>query len=192
MRPYVRTIAAGLQADIPVKGNFVFIQSSNLPVNVRAERREVGLKEGGGADIEVSMGNRQAQGYHRDFDHLLLTNRNASSITVTILAGYGSYQAPLTTISTGGNNTLGDAADVTAGAAATSLSAADGDRTKIHIKALATNTVNFRVGSATITATRGAQLQPGEGLTLETAAEVFIIREGAGTVNATFTTERNT
>lgn len=192
MRPFTRVLTAGADSDIPARGNFIFVQAANLPIVLRAERREIGAKEGGGNDVEVQLSNRQKMRTRLDFDHIKIRNPNASSVTVTLIIGYGDFDAPLSTISTGGNNTLADVADVTLGAAATSIIAADANRTKVHIKALATNTQNVRIGSGTVTATRGAQLQPGEGLTLETSAEVFGIREAAGTVDVTVTAERNT
>jgi hypothetical protein len=188
MRPYTITLADQTETKIPARGRTIFIQSSTASLFVTA--RSVEISQGdGGIDITVAMLQRQKLITPRDFDQVVVRNESGASVNAVILAGFGDFDAPLSEVSLDGGNTLVTTADATAGAAAASILAANADRKRVHLTAHSANTQNVRVGDSNITATRGQQLQPGMGMTFNTTAEIFAIREAAGTVDITIVEE---
>lgn len=70
--------------------------------------------------------------------------------------------------------TIDTIADVNLGAGATSVVPADATRRAALITNLAANLNNMRVGDANVGAARGAEIQPGQTITLEGTEEIFV------------------
>jgi|SRR3970040_1583431 len=191
MRPFVRTIANGEETRIACTGEEIFMRAATAELLLTVSQR----KAGGGNQFLATrypISARQSlRTAPRNFDDITVRNESGASATFTLLAGFGHVEAPLAEVSLTVPNGLGDAADVAVAGATASILAADATRIRTHVKNLLASGSAVRVGSATVTTTRGAQLQPGEGLTLEGTAEIFAVREGAAST-LSITTEHLT
>lgn len=114
------------------------------------------------------------------------------SVAVAVSDFAGDYARLVQVFELNPGATLASVADVTTiGAAAVLLTAASATVKRVHVKALLANTAPIRVGDNAITAARGLELQPGEGVTIQTAGAVYAIRaSGAGDQSASMLQER--
>jgi hypothetical protein len=113
----------------------------------------------------------------------ILTSTTAQDVTVGVSDSAGDYNRLVQVFELDPGDTLNTAADVaTIGDAANvSVIAANASRRVVHITALASNTVNLRIGDTNITGARGLQLQPGMTLSINTRAQIFARAEAGGT-----------
>jgi hypothetical protein len=104
-----------------------------------------------------------------------LLSTSTQDVTVAVSDSAGDYARLVQVFEVDPGNSLATAADVATigNAANVSIVAANATRRAVHVTALASNTVNLRVGDTNITTSRGLQLQPGMTLTLNTRAELF-------------------
>lgn len=182
MRPFTRTLANNAVTKIAVRGDTIYVQESSANLAFTTRKTQGGGASGTEQATNVSLPLKATLKTSTEFDEITVRNVSGGSIDFTILAGFGEVDEPPTAIAVQGSNALVSAADVTAGVAATLISAANASRKRIHVQALFSNTQNVRVGDANITATRGVQLVPGMGFTFDTTAALYCIYEAAGTV----------
>ena len=187
MREFTLQIPASGQVSLPVQGRTIFLRDTTASVTVQAISNNVGAKDG--AIVSAVMAARQKLITRRDFDQVLIRDSSGSAVDLTILAGYGDFDAPLAAVNVAPGASLITTTDVTATGSAASALAANASRLRVHVSALASNTQNIRIGDSNVAANRGVQLQPGMGMTFETTAAIFLIRESAGTVDVTITEE---
>ena len=174
------------------QGNFFFLISAGAAVNVRFYR--------GGT--EAATANNATSGYKlgllpgNAWDRAFLDGTVGSS--VTYLCGYvelneefTDFDPAQTTFNPVLAQSVADQADVDVGSSAVAVLVAPANpaRRRVVIKVRQDATVNIRLGSNAVTATRGVQLGLGESVTLEGPFAVYAIREGAGTAFTTMTEE---
>lgn len=189
MRRYVRVIANNAETRIPARGRVIFMDSTTAGVLVTARKDDTG--RGDGLSVgPITMETGRKFTTQQVFDDVTVRNESGASVTITILIGEGDFDVSVAEVTIETNNNMATGGDATAGAAAVQIVAATATNRRIHIKALASNTQNVRIGDSNITITRGIQLQPGEGITLEHSQNVFAIREVAGTVQLSIGFER--
>lgn len=91
------------------------------------------------------------------------------------------------TVNMSKSNTLQTAADVAVGAGATLVLAANANRRAAMIGNLAGNTHTMRAGDANVTATRGAEVAPGESFVVETTEAIYFCNGGGDKVSVVWT-----
>lgn len=191
MRRYVRVIADGTETRIPARGRIIFIDSATAGVQVTLRKNDTGRGDGQTiGPITMQTGRKLSTAVV--FDDVIIRNESGANNTVTVLIGEGDFDVSVAEVAIEINNNISTLADATAAAAAASIVAANANNRRVHLQALVSNTQNVRVGDSLITTTRGAQLAPGVGLTIEGNAQIFAIRELAGTVQIAITIERRT
>lgn len=191
LRLFTRQIAANSSERIAVVGNLIYLRSASAQVLVTARQNRPDKIGRVLADASPLSTSQKIKTDPDLFDDVTFQNTTAAAVDMTAIIGVGDYDAPI--ISLSNPNALASAADVAIGAAATAVLPVDLTRLRAHVKALATNAVNVRIGDANVTATRGVQLQPGEGVTINGTAAIFGIEEGAGAPSdVTVTTEHST
>ena len=189
MRPYTRTIANNATTSIAARGRTVFIDSSTAAVQITVRKDETGRGEG--LDVgPIEMSARQKLRTVDVFDQVVIFNQSGVSVDIVLLIGYADFDAPLSEVGIEAATAIETVGDVTCGAAATTILAADATRKRAHIKALAGNAVNVRIGdNANVGAARGVQLQPGEGITINGQGEISGIQEAVGASDVSVTVE---
>lgn len=188
MRPYTRIIADGRETRIAARGRIIFIDAATAALFVTVRKDETG--RGDGLTIgPVTMRARNKLTTPQVFDDVTLRNESGSDVTVTVLIGESDFDAPQDAGGAPLATALDTVADITAGVAATQILPADTARQRAHLKALASNDQSIRIGDANVLVASGAQINPGEGLTIDGGAAIFCIREQAGVVDISVTVE---
>lgn len=180
---FSQAFGAGQAVKFPA-GRYFYVNSAPAPIDIET----YGNPGAPARFLQVSTGAKfgpvaEGQGWK----YLNVTSANAQTVEITV-SDDGQFEVPsavtvsgTVTVTQVPGATLTPQADVTnIDGTARQLAAAAATRRRVHVKALGLNGFNIRVGSAAVTAASGIQLQPGEGITLETAAAVFAIRESGG------------
>ena len=173
MKTTQHIVKAGGALTVAAGGPFI------LNVSSTAGDGELTVRLGDGDKLFFDAGANYEFTDAEAFDSITLVNSGASDATVMVAVGRGkvgvSSQAQITnTVAVAQTKSakLNDAADVNApnGSAGTLL-AANTARRKVILVSDPANTANARIGAAP-TATRGALLQPGQSIELETTAAI--------------------
>lgn len=170
MVPVTVTLAAGsVQRRWQIEGDYFHVSSA--PVN------DLIVRFDSGNGIPLSQG----MGITADYSEFSV--ESATGQTVTVFAGYGlisDNRANVTAnlaVTLAPSNTMFDGADVAVpSGAATLVLAADLNRKTAFICNPSTNTATVRVGSATVNATKGIPVEPGETLTLDATFAVYVFQ----------------
>ena len=99
------------------------------------------------------------------------TTINLTGSSVTVTSDIAAFLTPLD--------------DVTVGAAATLIAAANADRLEIKIAIPDTETNGIRIGNNGVTATKGIYVAPGQTYVEQNTAAIYGIRDGAANVKVT-------
>lgn len=170
---------------------------------------EVELRKNGAAIESPSMVTRKVLLDQRHFDEIIMTNRHGSNNDVRFFYGPGEYKVPADgaqvtlddsdpidvnmvngsiTVNQSVPNDIVPLSDVSVGATATTLAAADSDSLEVLISVPDTETDGIRVGDSTVTATKGLYLGPGQSQVFSLANhEVSAIRVAGASGNVTVT-----
>lgn len=167
MTPLVLTLAAGVPRAFDIAGDWYHVQVA--PVADLVTR----FDDGEPVLLEQGMGVRRY--YQR------VELESATGQTVRVLVGFGSVvdgRASVTglTLNTqiAPGNTVDNGGDVeVASETAEELLAADATRLYALVKNPSTNAITVRIGNATVDATSGVPLEPGETLPLATTAAIY-------------------
>lgn len=179
MTPIRVTLTAGVPQRFGVEGDYVHV--------ITAPVTDLTLRFDNGEKVPMYEG----VGFRRYYKEIEL--ESATGQSVIVLAGFGSvFDGRATanvnvTATVAAGNTINNGGDVaTVSGAATQLLAADTTRTYALIGNASTNTVTVRIGTATVDATHGIPLEPGETLSIATTAAIYAYQAsgGAVTVNA--------
>lgn len=175
MRPIRVTLAAGVPQRFQRSGDW--IAAITAPVS----------------DLTVRFDNSekvplpQGLGFRAYYGEIEL--ESATGQAVVVLAGFGSVsdsRANVTAtlnVTLAAGNTIDDGADVaTASGAATLLLPVDLTRLHAVICNPSTNTATVRIGSATVNATKGILVEPGETLTYEMTGAIYAFQNSGGAV----------
>jgi len=175
-RSYTIQLTANQEHEFTVVGNMYHVTSSSGDFSITFDDGQRIAGAGAGT------GGKFPQNYTR------VSLLSTTTQTVTLVLGFGDYTDARATVNATVNttiapsNTLNPASDVTIGAAATSIVAADANRKEImiHVPSDAANSI--RVGDSGVTAASGLEVEPGSTLVLATESAVFGIRDGAADV----------
>lgn len=178
MRPIRVTLAANVPQRFQVAGDW--IAAITAPVNDLTAR----------FDNSEKVPLPQGLGFRRYYGEIEL--ESATGQTVVILAGYGSVSDSRANVTATLNvniapgNTIDDGADVaTASGAATLLLPVDLTRLHAVICNPSTNTATVRIGSATVSATKGISLEPGESLEYDMTGAIYVFQNSGAAVTIT-------
>lgn len=170
-------------------GNFFFLTAAGAAVDVTF------VRDGTQFGCEDAMPG-YVKGVIREWDKAYI--RGTAGTSVTWIEGYESIAEDFTDFRrTVGAftqvlpQTVADAADVDVGGSAVAVivAAANAARRRVTVKVRDDATVKVRIGSISVTATRGVQLGAGESQTFEGPYAVYAIREAAGTAFAAINEE---
>lgn len=178
MRPYTRTIANNAETRIAARGRVLFVDDSTAGVLISLRKDETG--RGDGLQIgPITMRSRQKISTVQVFDDVTIRNESGASVTITVLIGDSDFDAPLSEVALEPATTNTGVADVVVGVGETAVLAADPSRKRAHIKSIATSAAACRIGgTGSVGAAQGAQLNPGEGLTIEGTGAITAIQDG--------------
>ncbi len=176
-RTYQIALIAGQEHEFGVPGNMYAIVDSTgqFTITFDESQRITKAEEGTGGEFPET--------YNR------VTLLSTTSQNVTIILGFGKYHDARATVNATVNttispsNTLANPADVTVGVAATVIAAADANRKEImiHVPSDAANSI--RIGSASVAAGAGIEVEPGTTFVLATESAVYGIRDGVADVD---------
>jgi hypothetical protein len=134
---------------------------------------------------------KQSAGMGGTFDSVYskVTLLSAIDQAVTVILGYGTFLDARSSVNATINttvapsNTYDNAGDVTIGAAATLIRAADSNAKEIlvHVPSGAANSI--RIGSAAVTAASGLEVEPGMTVAVSNEGALYGIRDGATDVD---------
>jgi hypothetical protein len=184
-------ITAGASVKLP-GGNFFRLVTADAAVDVEFFD-ETGQSLGGGTGVFGGFGTSQVSFSSDTLDEVQKGKRAFSSVKITsateqtVLAIVSNRPITYDRMSLSGNvdvskaDVLDSLADDSIAAVTTELvSAADTTRRKAVITNLITNTDEVRVGDVGCGAANGTPLQPGESITLETTAAIYVYNSKAG------------
>lgn len=175
-------------------GNYFFLISAGAAVNVRFYRGGSEAATANGATSGYKLGLLPANSWDRAF----MDGTPASS--VTWLCGHVELQEEFTEFEPAQTSfvpvlpqTVADAPDVDVGGSAVAVIVApvNAARKRVTVKLREDATAFVRVGSSTVTATRGLQLTPGQSKDFEGPYAVYAIRETAAAAFMTMCEEVN-
>lgn len=175
MRPIRVTLAAGVPQRFQIAGDWV--AAITAPVNDLTAR----------FDNSEKVPLPQGLGFRRYYGEIEL--ESATGQTVVILAGYGSVSDSRANVTATLNvniapgNTIDDGADVaTVSGAATVLLPVDLTRLHAIITNPSINIATVRIGSASVTASKGIPLEPGETLTYDMTGAIYAFQASGAAV----------
>lgn len=114
-----------------------------------------------------------------------VTLNSTTTQTVTLVLGFGQYNDSRSSVNATINTTIApsdtviNSGDVTAGASASLLAAANPDRKEIEICLPSTATNPVRIGNSSVTASSGSILEVGSSKVFGCEAALYVIRTGA-------------
>ena len=125
--------------------------------------------------------------FPREYERVTLVSTTTQ--TVTIILGFGEFSDARASLNATVNatiepsDTVDNTTDISVGATATLLKAADTNTKEviIHVPSDAANSI--RVGGASVSATSGVEVEPGSTLTISCEAALYGIRDGATNVS---------
>lgn len=134
-------------------------------------------------DQEAGMGAKFVDDYSR------LTLLSPTTQTVVVVLGFGEFEDARASVNATINttispsDTLDNDSDITIGSTATLIKAADASTKEvlIHVPSDAANSI--RIGSATVTATSGIEIEPGATIAIACEAALYGIRDGSTDVD---------
>lgn len=173
LKTYNVKIPANGHVRMGVQGNFVSVTSATADFRLETLKGDrVVLREG--KNVELTEFKEFTLYDESGVDNILVIDAGIGKISDNEMSGSVGLASP-STLSTTADQTL--TADT-----ATVISAADTTRREIMIRAPKTNTVNIRIGDSDVGAARGIELEPGQTITLTTAAAVYGYPDGGAAV----------
>lgn len=170
---YSIPLAAGGSFTLSAVGNFVKCKSVGATIKLRI---------GDGPQVNLYSGRSFRMPAGLSFDRLEFMNDSGGSVTAVIDVCQGEiYDDPVLTgdISIAPAAAISTAADVSITAASTvQVVAGNSSRRAVVVGNLSVNTQVMRIGDSNAGAARGAELSPGEKVTLETTAAVYAYNPG--------------
>jgi len=129
------------------------------------------------------------------FSRIFITNTAQAGESITILYCTEEFNnivienpsGAVATVNMSKSNTLQTADDVAVGAGATLVLAANANRRSALIGNLAGNTNTMRAGDSNVTATRGAEVAPGESFVVDTTEAIYFCNGGGEKVSVVWT-----
>jgi hypothetical protein len=171
MQPLNRKLSAGSGQNVAVRGNYIWLKSSTGPVQIKTNNGDVAILNSG-----------EFVRLQKVFDDFFLQDLSASQNDMTLVVSEGGDAGKFGSVSILTPTSLNDYNDVTVVAStATLLIAASSSRTEVIISSLDTNINTARIGTASVTGSRGALLPVGASITLSTAAAVYCFANDADT-----------
>lgn len=133
-------------------------------------------------DQEAGMGAKFVDPYDR------IIFLSTTTQTIVVVLGYGAFEDSRASVNATINTTISpsdtvdNAADISVGATATLLKAADANTKEvlIHVPSDAANSI--RIGGASVAAGTGIEVEPGSTLSIACEAALYGIRDGASNV----------
>ncbi len=175
-RSYVVSLTANQEYPLRVRGNMyaVIENAGNFTITFDESSRIALATAGTGGEFQDA------------YDDVKLLSTTTQ--TVTIVLGFGKYRDARASVNATLNttiapsDTLDNDSDISVGATATLLKAADANTKEIliHVPSDAANSI--RVGGASVTATSGIEVEPGMTLALAIEAAIYAIRDGASNI----------
>ena len=172
-RSYTVSLTANQEYPLRVFGNMYGVVSSTgaFTITFDESARITGTVAGTGGEFD---------GKYENVVFLSTTTQ-----TVVVVLGFGKYNDSRASINANisttiaPSDTLDDPADVVVGVAASLIVAANADRKEvmIHVPSDAANSI--RIGTASVTATGGLEVEPGSTITLGVESAVYGIRDGS-------------
>jgi len=175
-RTYTLSLTADQEFPLRVRGNMyaVIDNAGEFTITFDESSRIVKATSGTGGEF---------QDVYEDVKLLSTTTQ-----TVVVVLGFGKYRDARASVNATINttvspsDTLDNTADITVGADATLLKAADANTKEVlvHVPSGATNSI--RIGSASVTPTSGIEVEPGATMSIALEAAVYGIRDGSSDV----------
>ena len=174
--------------------NYLYLFDASGLVNLSLQRDR--------AEVEKHVAGRLTLLPEKLFDTVEIENISGAENTVRLLFGKGKYEPPADRsevsindadpvriqVISGGftvdtvvepSNVVGIGSDITVGATATLIAAADATRKEIMLELDVDATAPVRIGDSGVTASTGYRLQPGATVVLAQAGALYAIRTGA-------------
>lgn len=176
-RSYVVSLTANQEYPLRVRGNMyaVIDNTGNFTITFDESSRIAMATAGTGGEF---------QGPYEDVKLLSTTTQ-----TVTIVLGFGKYRDARASVNATVNTTVApsdtfdNTGDVTIGSSATLLKSADTETKEVLIHVPSTAQNSIRLGGASVTASTGIEVEPGQTFSLAVEAAIYGIRDGSNDVD---------
>ena len=173
MRPFNFNLIAGASFRIQQPGKFLYLETCAGKVVVSDDVT--------GFTVALSQGDTHTRAVA--FSSVLVENKTSGALDVVLYIGDDDLfrKAPPSSLTVSTPSGLDSLADVSLGAAATTLiKAINANRKEIIISNLSVNTQTFRIGDSGAAPANGVPLPPGASIVLTTLAAVYGYNPGAG------------
>jgi len=181
-------IAAGATLEIQRKGRFFQLMQASSSVAIVFKRNHSAIGNVDAVPEGFRWGPLAEENY---FDAVEITSAAAQTVSIAISAVAEAQLQRIVgniTASLSKAATLDSLADDSIAATSTELvAAADSDRRAIMVTNLAANTDEVRVGDSGTGATNGVPVQPGETVTVETSAAIYVYNSKASAQSVALT-----
>lgn len=178
MRVESQTLVANQRTPFRIPGRFFLLIAAGSAIDIEFRRNKSLLRE---KATNVEAGYKSFPGDWSDpddnrFDEFVLTSASAQSITFGVSESAGDYARVISVVDIVQPSTLTDTADIAVGTgAATLVRAADATHRSVIFKNIGAGAV--RIGSASVTATRGHQLGIGESIVFTATGNIRAVAE---------------
>jgi len=164
MQPLNRLFVGNSGQNIAVKGNFIWLKSATGEVSIRTSEGETAQLKSG-----------DFVRFQKVFEDFFCTDLSGSENDLTFNISVNGEAGNYGVVTQSKADKFLDVADVSSVAnTATLLLAANSNRKEIFITSLSTNANESRIGSASISATRGTPLAVGGTAIIETGAAIYV------------------
>lgn len=176
-RTYTISLTANVEYPLTIGGNMYAVIDNTGDFNITFDESNRLVNQTSG------MGGEFNDTYER------ITLLSTTTQSVTIIFGFGKFNDARATVSATINttvapsNTLDNTSDITVSSVAILLKAADTDTKEVHIHVPSDALNSIRIGSASVTATSGIEVEPGETRIFNCEAALYGIRDGSNDVS---------
>lgn len=169
-----------LNAVVPAGGTIPFPLTGEYVHIVASSQNAVGIGLDGEAPQYSLLGETLRMPVGGQFSRVLVENRSGTDdLTITLVYGVGLFE--LNQVKFSVPSTLETSTDVTlATGVAAQILASNANRRKAIIKSLNANTVDIRIGDASVAADKGYQLMPGEEREIEVTSSIWGFNNAPG------------
>lgn len=164
-------------------GNFFMILEAPSPVDVQFFRHGAPVDDKAlGVEAGFIAQPKRPEKGGLAFDSVEVTSATTQTVKVVISQGEGRYQRLIGEVAVKKDTGLQSSPDYSLNAAAGTnyVKASNANRRAILITNLAGNTATIRVGDSSVNVSRGTPVAPGETITLETTADIYVYKPATG------------
>lgn len=177
MQSIHRLLAANSGSNVAVVGDFIWNKTSTGTLHIKTSEGET-----------AALNDGEYVRFDKVFKEFYLKDESGSQNDTTLAIGKGDAGKYGGSVSIDNPQKLLDVTDVTVTAStATVVLASNSKRHKAIITSLASNSNITRIGSSSVSASRGTPISPGDTITLETQGAIYAYNTSAETFTVSYT-----